>query len=154
MARCGLILILAVSALAQSDADFFEAKIRPVLAKNCYGCHSSKLQSPMSGLALDTRAGLRKGGSSGAVVAPGKPTESLLLKALRYTDPSLSMPPSGRLPDAEIADFEQWIANGAVDPRPDSAPEASAAVPVRGMTLEAGRKWWSFQPVREIRRLP
>ena len=76
MARCWLFLILAVPALAQSNADFFEAKIRPVLAKNCYGCHSSKLKSPMSGLALDTRSGLRKGGASGPVVIPGKPAES------------------------------------------------------------------------------
>jgi hypothetical protein len=149
MARCWLFLILVVPAPAQSDAEFFEAKIRPVLAKSCYGCHSSKLKSPMSGLALDSRASLRKGGSSGAVVVPGKPAESLLLKALQYADPSLSMPPSGKLSDAVIADFEHWIATGAVDPRPDSAPEASAAAPARGMTLEAGLKWWSFQPVRE-----
>lgn len=149
IARCLILLIAAVPVLAQSNADLFETKIRPVLAKNCYGCHSSKLKSPMSGLVLDTKAGLRKGGSLGAAVVPGKPAESPLLKAIRYTDSGLSMPPSGKLPDAMIADFEQWIANGAVDPRPDSAPEASAT-PARGMTLEAGRKWWSFQPVREI----
>jgi hypothetical protein len=148
-----ILLIAAVPVLAQSNADLFEAKIRPVLAKNCYGCHSSKLKSPMSGLVLDTKAGLRKGGSLGAAVVSGKPAESTLLKAIRYTDSGLSMPPSGKLPDAVIADFEQWIANGAVDPRPDSATDA-VATPARGMTLEAGRKWWSFQPVREIQPPP
>ncbi len=145
-----VLLLAAVPVSAQSNAEFFEAKIRPVLAKSCYGCHSSKLKSPMGGLALDSKASLRRGGGSGQPVAPGKPAESLLLKAIRYTDPILSMPPSGKLPDATIADFEQWIANGAVDPRPDSVPEASTAAPPRGMSLEAGRKWWSFQPVREI----
>ncbi len=51
---------------AQSTGDeFFEKKIRPVLATNCYGCHSSKLKTPMGGLALDTKAGLLKGGGSG-----------------------------------------------------------------------------------------
>lgn len=64
--------------------EFFEKKIRPVLATNCYGCHSSKLETPMGGLALDTKAGLLKGGDSGPAIVPGKPAESLLLRAMRY----------------------------------------------------------------------
>src|SRR5262245_66449089 len=78
---------------AQSTGDeFFEKKIRPVLATNCYGCHSSKLKSPMGGLALDTRSGMLKGGVSGPAIVPGKPAESLLLRALRYKDLYLKMP--------------------------------------------------------------
>src|SRR5690349_15031874 len=78
------------TAVAQaSNSDLFESKIRPVLVAKCYACHSSKLKSPMSGLALDTKAGLAQGGASGPVVIPGKPDESRLLRALNYTDPKL-----------------------------------------------------------------
>src|SRR6185437_2878472 len=70
----------------QPDAAFFESKIRPVLVEKCSGCHSSKLKAPMSGLVVDTKAGLAKGGSMGAEIVPGKPADSRLLTALKYTD--------------------------------------------------------------------
>ncbi|MDX2039660.1 MAG: PSD1 and planctomycete cytochrome C domain-containing protein [Acidobacteriota bacterium] len=136
----------AQSVLTIGD-DFFERKIRPVLATNCYGCHASKMKSPMGGLALDTKSGLLKGGDSGPVIVPGKPAESLLLRAMRYSDPKLKMPPANRLADAVIADFEQWIAAGAPDPRVETV--AVTAKP-RGIDFDKGRQWWAFQPVREI----
>jgi hypothetical protein len=151
MNRFFLFLALtAVPLLAQTDdAAFFEAKIRPVLATKCYGCHSSSLPSPFSGLVVDTKAGLRNGGTGGPVIVPGRPEESRLLQALRYSDPKLQMPPTGKLPDAVIADFENWIAAGAPDPREDAAP-TEARAPLKGMPVEDGRDWWAFQPVREM----
>jgi hypothetical protein len=128
------------------EVDLFETKIRPVLVSKCYACHSSKLKSPMSGLTLDSKAGLQRGGASGPVVIAGKPEESRLLRALRYTDPKLQMPPTGKLPDDTIAAFTEWIAAGAVDPRVDAGPAPSAA---RTIDFDKGRKWWAFQPVRE-----
>ena len=103
----------------------------------------------MGGLALDTKAGLAKGGISGAEIVPGKPAESRLVKAIRYTDPQLQMPPTGKLPDSVIADFETWIASGAADPRVEAAA-AAPAPQYKGMTIEDGRKWWAFQPVHEL----
>jgi hypothetical protein len=145
-----LLHLLAASLLAQTpDASFFETKIRPVLANKCYGCHSSKLKAPMGGLILDTKAGMQKGGALGPIVVPGKPSESQLVKALRFTDPHIQMPPTGKLPDAVISDFEQWIAAGAVDPRKDAATTADSPAPLKGMPIEQGRKWWAFQPVQE-----
>jgi hypothetical protein len=144
-----LLAIFSTALVAQSpDAAFFETKIRPVLATKCYACHSSKLPSPMGGLVLDSRAGVLKGGTLGPAIVPGKPEESRLLKALRYTDPKLQMPPTGKLPETVAADFERWIASGAHDPRVDTAP---AAAPLKGMSVDEGRKWWAFQPVREQR---
>ncbi len=135
---------------AQSAGDeFFEKKIRPVLANNCYACHSSKLKTPMGGLVLDTKAGLLKGGDSGPAIVPGKPAESLLLRAMRYNDLRLKMPPTDKLPDAVIADFEQWIAAGAPDPRTETLA-ASVASKAHGIDFDIGRQWWSFQPVREL----
>src|SRR6516162_7056632 len=104
-----------------ADAAFFETKIRPVLATKCYACHSSSLKAPMGGLLLDTKAGLQKGGAAGPVIAPGKPNESRLLRALSYSDPHLQMPPAGKLPEDVLADFRMSIASGAMDPRPDGA---------------------------------
>src|SRR5438309_2179468 len=131
-----LLAVLCTPLLAQSlDSTFFESKIRPVLASKCYGCHSSKLKAPMGGLVLDTKAGLAKGGDSGPVVVPKKPAESRLLLALRYTDPHLQMPPTGKLGDAVIADFERWIAEGAMDPRIDAASTQAAAA-LKGISIE------------------
>jgi hypothetical protein len=102
----------------------------------------------MSGLVLDTKAGLLKGGDRGVEVVPGNPGGSRLLQVLRYTDPKLQMPPGGKLDDAVITDFERWIATGALDPREDKPQTAVLAS--KRMGLEEGRSWWAFQPVKEI----
>ncbi|MFN0121614.1 MAG: PSD1 and planctomycete cytochrome C domain-containing protein [Blastocatellia bacterium] len=147
------LLLLTQLAQAQSPGEeLFEKKIRPVLAASCYACHTSKLKEPMGGLALDTKAGMLKGGVSGPVIIAGKPAASLLLRAMQYNDLRLKMPPSSKLPDNVIADFEQWIAIGAPDPRPDTTPVAAVAKPA-GIDFAKGRQWWSFQPLRE-QKLP
>jgi Protein of unknown function (DUF1553)/Protein of unknown function (DUF1549)/Planctomycete cytochrome C len=145
-----LFTLIAGQLNAQSSGDeLFEKKIRPILADNCYACHSSKMKKPMGALVLDTKEGLLKGGVSGAAIVPGKPAESLLLRVMRYSDPILKMPPAGKLSDAVIADFEQWIAAGAPDPRTDTVAANTTAKP-RGIDFDKGRQWWSFQPVREM----
>src|SRR5580704_13124126 len=113
MGRCPLwVLLLCAPAFAQTpDTAFFEARIRPVLVAKCYPCHASTLAAPMAGLALDTKAGVLKGGVDGPVIVPGKPAESRLIAAIHYNDPVLQMPPGGKLSDSVIADFEQWIAS-------------------------------------------
>lgn len=142
-----LSLLSAPPAEPTADYAFFESKIRPVLVSKCYKCHSSQLSSPKGEFALDSRDGLRRGGSAGVAIVPGKPEASPLLKALRYADTDLQMPPTGKLPDAVIADFEQWIAAGAPDSRTGpSSPAASSTL--KGMSIEEGRKWWAFQPLK------
>jgi hypothetical protein len=155
LALCGFAtwLVFVAPLRAQNPGtEFFEKEIRPILADKCYGCHSSKLKSPMGGLVLDTKAGLRKGGNGGPVIVPGNPASSRLLKALSYNETDLRMPPTGRLPDEKIASFEKWIAAGAPDPREDAAATSGAAVPPakKGMDIETGRKWWAFQPVAPV----
>ena len=146
----GAIVVLSVSvplAAQTTDVEFFESKIRPVLAQRCYSCHNSKMAAPKGGLVLDTKDGLLKGGVSGPAVVPSNPAESRLLKAIAYTDPLVQMPPSGKLPDAVLADFEQWIARGAVDPRAPAPAAAATSAQYKGMSLDEGRRWWAFQPV-------
>lgn len=134
---------LSVREVVPDDRDFFEARIRPVLIQHCYECHSSGAAKVQGGLRVDFRDGLRQGGDSGAAIQPGRPSESLLLSALKYE--SIEMPPAGKLPDAVIADFERWIEDGAVDPR-DHPPSASEAAEVAWkLRLAARRHWWSLQ---------
>jgi hypothetical protein len=139
----GVLCVLANAGLAQSagaDPTFFEARIRPVLVEHCYQCHSAeaqKLRKLKGGLLLDTRAGLRKGGETGPAIVPGKPGESLLLKALRHDE--LRMPPKGKLPEVVLADFEKWIAQGAVDPRDGGNITAKA------IDWQKARQAWALQ---------
>ncbi len=127
---------------SRAQIDFFEQKIRPVLVEHCYRCHSAQADKVRGGLLLDTRAGLLRGSEGQAVLVPGDPAGSLLLKALRYED--IKMPPAGKLPDRVIADFETWIKQGAVDPRETASPGPHPAQRV-GL---AGKQSWAFQPPR------
>jgi hypothetical protein len=129
----------AADKLSAADMEFFETKVRPVLAKNCYGCHSSDVKSPMGGLYLDSRAGIRTGGKSGPAIIPGDPDASPLILAIQSK--GRKMPPSGPLPDSVIADLTKWVAMGAPDPR-----EASIAPLTSSIDLVKGRQYWAFQP--------
>jgi hypothetical protein len=133
-----------VAASAADDAkavEFFENKIRPVLAEKCYSCHSVKAGKNKGGLLLDTREGIRQGGDTAAAVVPGDAEKSLLIKAIRYADEDLQMPPKKQLPAEVVADFAQWIAMGAADPR-EGKPGSATTI-----NIEEGRKHWSFQPI-------
>ena len=123
MRRFLIAIAVSLTATALSHAQdkaataFFESKIRPVLVKECYSCHSAQTKKgPKAGLLLDSRAGLLKGGLSGKVVVSGKPVESLLIKAL-HGDGVAEMPPKGKLSDVVIADFEKWVTSSASSSR-------------------------------------
>jgi len=124
--------------------EFFEKRIRPILANNCYECHSVREGKSKGGLLLDSRQGWMKGGQSGPVIAAGSPHLSLLLKAVSHADPKLQMPPESRLSNADIRALDRWIANGAVDPRESGLPDRSQA---QSYDFEKEREFWSFRPV-------
>jgi len=118
-----------------------------VLIAHCYTCHSQEAATNgklKADLFLDSREGVAKGGESGPVVVPNKSQDSRLIKALRYD--GLEMPPAGKLPDAVIADFARWVDVGAPDPR-DGKPVAPKK---REIDVQAGREFWSFQPLKDI----
>jgi hypothetical protein len=126
---------------------FFETKIRPVLAKHCYQCHSAEALRTgklKASLLVDSRDGMVKGGESGAAVVPKNKEESLLLAALKYD--GFEMPPAGKLPDDVIADFETWIDMGAPDPR----DEPLATIDERTIDIEEGRKHWSYRRLAPV----
>ena len=146
--------VVRVWADPQADEDeyeFFEKKIRPVLAENCYLCHGSQTE-PMAGLRLDSRAGLLQGGTRGPAVVPFDPDKSLLIEAISYKNPDLNMPPTGRLSEEQISDFIAWVEMGAPDPRTETAP-TSPVIQNEGVDYEQGRQFWSFRPIQS-RPLP
>ena len=142
------VLLWACLAYGQSSLDggeFFEKKIRPLLASKCYVCHGEKLAS--SSLRLDFKAGWERGGNRGTAIVPGDPDGSLLIKAVSFRDPQLKMPPGGRLSASEIADLSEWVRMGAPDPR--TSPPGPPANPGEIDFAEA-RKFWAFQPIRRV----
>jgi mono/diheme cytochrome c family protein len=154
------------TASAAQSADYFEARVRPVLAANCYDCHADER---MGGLRADSREGLIKGGKSGPAIVPGDPEKSLLIQAVRQTSDKLKMPKGGRLKPEEIDALTEWVRAGAVWPaaavesRTASAgkPGASVTAPTGAPTPSTGtpapaatyvikpeqRAFWSFQPL-------
>ena len=142
-----LSLLGVPEALGQDRIDFFEKKIRPVLAERCYQCHSAEAARTailMGKLQLDTRVGVQQGGSRGPAVVPGQPDQSMLIEVLKYTNGNLQMPPGGKLPDSVIHDFIQCVALGEPDHRDAKAVDTAA------MDLESGRRHWAFRPLRPV----
>lgn len=134
------------NALAPEKLEFFESKVRPILVQRCYECHSG--QESNGGLRLDYREGLLKGGDSGPALQADEPQGSLLLRAIRYQNADLQMPPSGKLDASEIEVLETWVAQGAFDPRAD-LPSGSSDKP-QGMSIQDGRNFWSMMPLKPV----
>ena len=137
-------VLVADEANPDKDAvEFFEKKIRPLLASRCYECHASDKAEENGHLVLDGRTGLLAGGTRGPILIAGKPDESLLINAIRYGDPKLQMPPEGKLPSDEIELFVRWIQQGAVVPNYGDAIEKKA----KTIDWNEARKFWSFRPL-------
>ena len=141
--------------LPREQVEFFESKIRPLLADKCSQCHSAAAGKSKGGLTLDTKAGWEKGGDTGPALVPGDPDKSLLLKAVRYEDEDLQMPPRGeKLDPAQIAALEQWVRMGAPDPRTgDAKPVGRAGGGLTDDMRARAATHWAFQPL-ESRPLP
>jgi len=127
--------------LTKDQIDFFENKIRPIFADNCYKCHSPSKGVPKAGLELDWKGGWQKGGGYGPVIIPGDPDKSELIQAVRYTDSNLQMPPDGKLSADQVNNLVAWVRMGAPDPR--TTRPAGDVVAYGG----SGRNHWSFKPV-------
>ena len=146
----GLLAVSGASGAADppnpAGIEFFEKQIRPILAEQCYKCHSTKAEKLKGDLLLDSRQGVLRGGKDGPVIAPGHPDKSRLIVAISYTDPDLQMPPKHQLSATQVAAFEHWIKMGAPDPR--NEPLAATAVP-EPYNWEEAKKFWCFRPVQD-----
>ena len=128
----------------ENPGEFFEKRIRPVLATHCISCHGPERQE--SRLRLDTRSSLLKGGRSGPVVMPGQPQNSRLYQAVTYRDPHLKMPPPGPLPASVIEDIGVWIEAGAPWPETEPAPNSGSSAEAFELAERKQRYPWIWEP--------
>jgi Protein of unknown function (DUF1549)/Protein of unknown function (DUF1553)/Planctomycete cytochrome C len=134
--------------MAAASPEYFEAKVRPVLAANCYDCHT---EESLGGLRLDSREAILKGGKSGPAVVPGDPDKSLMIAAVRQTS-ALKMPKGGRLKPDEVDALVEWVRAGAAWPTFAASGSSAASVgkPTSTYTIKPEqRAFWSFQPIRK-----
>jgi hypothetical protein len=133
---------MSAQAPAAASPDYFETKVRPILADNCYSCHADSM---LGGLRLDSKEGMLKGGNRGPAVVPGDVGKSLLITALKQTDPGLKMPMGGKLKDSQINDIVEWVKAGAVWPK---TPAATSSGGSQKYVISAERKkFWSLLPL-------
>jgi mono/diheme cytochrome c family protein len=146
------VITLWASSLVQADDQggaLFESKIRPLLVKHCFECHSNDSGQNQGGLLLDSKPGWAVGGDSGPAIVSGKPEKSLLLRAIRYDDENLQMPPKSKLDAAEIQAFATWIQMGAPDPRAEATPVKSSSLK-RTIDVASERQGWAYRPIQTV----
>ncbi|MEQ1825497.1 MAG: DUF1553 domain-containing protein [Pirellula sp.] len=129
---------------SNDDLAFFEQKVRPLLIEKCFECHSQRSDKIGGGLRLDARDTILSGGDNGPAVIAGQPGQSLLVRAIHYSEPKIEMPPDGKLNDRSVAVFEDWIRRGL-----PYANSAGSQPEKKKVDIESGRKHWSFQPLRK-----
>ena len=153
---CNLCVLTRAAESEAEGIEFFENNIRPVLAEKCYACHSAASEKPQSGLLLDSREGILRGGVRGSAANLAKPEQSWILRAIdpvnvAFTDLSgrddLKMPPGEELPKDVIRSFYAWVKMGLPDPRHATLAPVSAHQPA--FNIEEARKFWSLQPPKE-----
>jgi mono/diheme cytochrome c family protein len=134
----GFATISAVATPTPEQLEFFERKVRPVLAEQCYKCHGPEKQK--ADLRVDSLAALLKPGVDGPIIVPGKPGESLLIKSIKHLG-DMKMPEKApKMPEDQIAALEQWVAMGAPWPEYDK--------PVTSAANDSAKAHWSYQPIK------
>ena len=132
--------------LSSEEQEFFEAKIRPLLAEHCYKCHASDSEKIRVGFLLDSKPAMLRGGDSGMAIVPGDAEGSRLVHMVRQDPDYESMPPKYKLAQDEIDTLVSWINRGAPDPRNE---EVNPDAIVEEFNLEERKAWWSLQPVSD-----
>ena len=142
-----VLLFSPVSADDQSQMEFFESRVRPILIKHCFECHGEKKQE--GGLRTDLHKSLLKGGDTGPAIVPGKPKESELILAINYDADSYQMPPDGKLKQEQIDILTRWVEEGGYWPEHDKTSSSSSEN--KEFNLKKRAEHWSFQPVKNHR---
>lgn len=137
-----------------SDTEFYEKKVRPLLVKHCYECHSEKAGERQGGLLLDRPSGWLEGGDSNKAVVPGDPSSSLLITAVGYQDDSLQMPPEQPLSADEVAVLTHWVKLGAPGPLKELGETSFSRLGDQAYLFEQAGDHWSFQPIRDVEPPP
>ena len=132
-----------VPAFSAEQLAFFDKQVLPVLRQHCWKCHGEEPSKLRGGFDLRSRQSILQGGDSGPAVDLRQPAQSLLLRAVRYDDEHLRMPPKGKLSAADIAILEKWVAAGL--PMPSAAPGATSP---SASIAEQAKDYWAYRPVQ------
>ncbi|MFN9347900.1 MAG: DUF1549 domain-containing protein, partial [Planctomycetota bacterium] len=134
------------SVIASQIDHHFENSVRPLLVSKCFECHSSSTEQN-GGLALDSLEAMLRGGDSGKALRIDSLDDSLIIRAVRYRDPKLQMPPDGKLSTAEIKTLEDWVAGGAkVSADFENAP-SNRSVKSSALSVQQAREHWAYRPI-------
>lgn len=129
----------------EEQIEHFEKRIRPLLIKYCFECHSSDSEVLQGGLRVDARHALINGGDSGPAIVPGDPESSLLVHSIRYQGDGYDMPPEGKMPDHEVELLVQWVAAGAPFPALEDASTPRSG----SIDWDEAAQFWAFLPLTE-----
>ena len=137
--------------ITPEQLEFFESRIRPILAQDCYECHRTGGKKK-GGLALDHRAAMEEGGDTNDLFDFANPEQSYLIKVLRHEEEGMEMPKDGvKLDERVVDDFVKWIKMGAPDPRDEPPSDEELQNDLKWEEVRERRKqWWSFQPIRKV----
>lgn len=133
-----LLILFSAGAHAQSQSsrDFYEQKVQPIFNNNCARCHVGG--GHRAGLKLDDYASVMAGSENGPVIVPGDPDGSTLVRAIRYKNTELQMPPKGKMADEDIATIEKWVKESGKDMTSSTTTtESAAAAQTNGNMMEA-----------------
>jgi hypothetical protein len=134
----------AERAYSAKDIEFFEKQVQPILKARCLKCHGAE-EKIKGGLRLSSRAAVLKGGDQGPAVVLDKPSDSLLIQAINYD--GLEMPPSGKLPKAELDVLTQWVELGLPwTPGAAVIEDKSRQGPPK--VDDEARNYWAYRPLQ------
>ena len=136
---------------SDESLEFFEKKVRPLLVKRCYECHSGDAKEIQAGLRLDTRSAVLKGGDTGPAAVPGQPAKSLLIDAINYGE-LYQMPPKSKLPPEEIATLTRWVELGAPWPHDKHNDSATSGDASESDLAAQKAAHWAWQPIKKPMR--
>ena len=153
MRRIACYLLIAFSLGSQlcpaeeaRDIEFYETRIRPLLVRHCYECHSEQAEKSEGGLLLDRRSGWLEGGDTGKAVLPGEPDQSLLIQAVRRSD-VIQMPPEKTLSEKQVNLLVNWVRRGAPGPSNDLGETTFSRLGDQPYLVEQSKQHWAFQPL-------
>jgi WD40 repeat protein len=91
----------------------YDEHVRAIFREHCFTCHNQDAKK--SDLALDSFAGVTRGGSTGQVVEPGNLESSRLWALVSHTEEPHMPPEQDKLSDAKLATIKNWIGGGALE---------------------------------------
>jgi hypothetical protein len=151
--RLAFYLLIAISLGSQQcpadearDVEFYETRIRPLLVRHCYECHSEQAKKSEGGLLLDRRSGWLEGGDTGKAVLPGEPSESLLIQAVRRSE-DIQMPPEKTLSEKQVSLLVNWVRRGAPGPKKDLGETTFSQLGDQEYLAQQSKQHWAFLPV-------